>query len=567
MRWIALRMERLWETYSNMYVDIDHTVEKAGEIMLSNHVQYVPVLNEGEPVGYITMHTVLQKLMNETAKEQKVSESMRTDFLAVFTTANMDEMIELSTEFIIVVHPDGTYAGMMTQKEIQPFIHQQLETKQQTSHITSILDVILETAYEGIAVVDEAGILIELNESYAKFIGVHREDAIGKHVTEVIDNTKLHKTVKNAIPERNVLQHIQGQDMIVHRIPIWQGDKVIGAIGMLIFEGVSEVYHIYRKLQTEKENMLEQVRKTATTPDEEYITMDKIVGTSEEAVHIKQQIRKAAQTKTTVLMTGEKGTGKEMFARTIHQLSPNNEAPFYRIHCKTDTPSSIEKRLFGLEDEPGLLTMDVGTIYLEYFEYLPKELQDKLFYILKRKEYKHPITNEKEPLRIRIIASSTKISTWSDEKLNLPVIHIPISPLRTRKKDMTFLLSHYLQEYCYIHQKPQKSFSSDAVHALLEYDWPGNVEELIQVVENLVTTVQTKEIDVHHLPIYIQVEQPTTQPSWLMEIKHRKKAEERKMILTALEEAGGNKTKAANILGMHRTTLYKKIKELEIEGV
>ncbi|MEJ8778867.1 sigma 54-interacting transcriptional regulator [Pseudogracilibacillus sp. ICA-222130] len=560
-------MERLWETYSNMYVDIDHTVEKAGEIMLSNHVQYVPVLNEGEPVGYITMHTVLQKLMNETAKEQKVSESMRTDFLAVFTTANMDEMIELSTEFIIVVHPDGTYAGMMTQKEIQPFIHQQLETKQQTSHITSILDVILETAYEGIAVVDEAGILIELNESYAKFIGVHREDAIGKHVTEVIDNTKLHKTVKNAIPERNVLQHIQGQDMIVHRIPIWQGDKVIGAIGMLIFEGVSEVYHIYRKLQTEKENMLEQVRKTATTPDEEYITMDKIVGTSEEAVHIKQQIRKAAQTKTTVLMTGEKGTGKEMFARTIHQLSPNNEAPFYRIHCKTDTPSSIEKRLFGLEDEPGLLAMDVGTIYLEYFEYLPKELQDKLFYILKRKEYKHPITNEKEPLRIRIIASSTKIATWSDDKLNLPVIHIPISPLRTRKKDMTFLLSHYLQEYCYIHQKPQKSFSSDAVHALLEYDWPGNVEELIQVVENLVTTVQTKEIDVHHLPIYMQVEQPTTQPSWLMEIKHRKKAEERKMILTALEEAGGNKTKAANILGMHRTTLYKKIKELEIEGV
>src|SRR5699024_6277621 len=166
------------------------------------------------------------------------------------------------------------------------------------------------------AVVDEHGILIELNESYAQFIGVHREEAIGKHVTEVIDNTKLHKTVKNAIPERNVLQHIQGQDMIVHRIPIWQGDKVIGAIGMLIFEVVTEVYHIYRKLQTEKENMLEQVRKTPTISEEEHITMDQIVGTSEEAVHIKKQIRKAAQTKTVVLLTGEKGTGKEMFART-----------------------------------------------------------------------------------------------------------------------------------------------------------------------------------------------------------------------------------------------------------
>lgn len=535
--------------------------------MLSNDVQYVPVLNEGEPVGYITMRTILEALMNETANEQKVSECMQTDFLALFTTANIDEMIELLTEFIIVIHSDGTYAGMMTQKEIQPLVLQQQETTRQTGHITSILDVILETAYEGIAVVDEHGILIELNESYAQFIGVHREEAIGKHVTEVIDNTKLHKTVKNAIPERNVLQHIQGQDMIVHRIPIWQGDKVIGAIGMLIFEGVSEVYHIYRKLQTEKENMLEQVRKTPTISEEEHITMDQIVGTSEEAVHIKKQIRKAAQTKTVVLLTGEKGTGKEMFARTIHQLSPNNETPFYRINCKTETASSIEKRLFGSADEDGLFMMEAGTVYLEYFEYLSKSLQATLFRTLKRKIYKHPVTNETVTLRIRIVASAMKTSTWSDKKLDFPVIHIPISPLRTRKKDMTFLLSHYLQEYCYIYQKRQKTYSSEAVHVLLHYDWPGNVEELIQVVENLVTTVQTNEIDTHHLPQYIQVEKPEKQPTWLEEIKYRKKEEERKMILAAIEEAGGNKTKAANILGMHRTTLYKKIKELEIEGV
>ena len=109
--------------------------------------------------------------------------------------------------------------------------------------------MILESAYEGIAVVDENGVLLEFNEAYSRFTGIPREDAIGRHVTEVIDNTNLHSTVKTAYSERGVVQNIQGQEMVVHRIPIWKDGKVIGAIGMLIFEGVTEVYKIYERLQ------------------------------------------------------------------------------------------------------------------------------------------------------------------------------------------------------------------------------------------------------------------------------------------------------------------------------
>jgi len=138
-------------------------------------------------------------------------------------------------------------------------------------------------------------------------------------------------------------------------------------------------------------------------------------------------------------------------------------------------------------------------------------------------------------------------------------------PLKDRKKDITYLLSHYTEEYCYGYQTAHKTYTSDAVQAFLQYEWPENVEELMQVVEQLVIQVQVTEIDVHHLPEKMQFTPEPSTTSWLAEIKQRKLAEERNMILTALSEAGGNKTQAANLLGMHRTTLYKKLRELQIE--
>lgn len=115
----------------------------------------------------------------------------------------------------------------------------------QTSHTAEILDVILESAYEGVAVVNQEGIIIEFNEAYSRFTGIDQKDAVGRPVQEIIENTNLHHTARNGMPERGVIQYIQGQPMVVHRIPIWREEKLVGAIGMLIFEGVTELYQIY----------------------------------------------------------------------------------------------------------------------------------------------------------------------------------------------------------------------------------------------------------------------------------------------------------------------------------
>src|SRR5699024_2126321 len=164
--------------------------------------------------GFVMMKDILRMYTEGKAEETKLEEIMQTDFFPMYATLHIENIIDIAYDCIMVIHADGTYAGMLVQKDIQHLLEKQTTMLDQYDYKASTLEVILETAFEGIAVVDENGILIEFNEPYARFMGVNRENALGRHVTEVIDNTQLHKTVKNGLPERNVLQHIQGQDMI-----------------------------------------------------------------------------------------------------------------------------------------------------------------------------------------------------------------------------------------------------------------------------------------------------------------------------------------------------------------
>src|SRR5699024_1896289 len=230
--------------------------------------------------------------------------------------------------------------------------------------------------------------------------------------------------------------------------------------------------------------------------------------------------------------------------------------------------TTLYNKLFGAQEE-AILQKNGGTVYIEHIDFMSENVWQSLVQQLKLNDKEPTQANEAVCPRLRVILSST--SEIDVLKANHPVekeiqiVHLHMPALKDRKKDITYLLSHYTEEYCMVHQVTHKTYTSEAVQALLQYDWPGNVEELMQVVEQFVLQVQVTEIDVHHLPEKMQFTQEPSATSWLEEIKKRKLAEERNMILTALSEARGNKTQAANLLGMHRTTLYKKLKELGIE--
>src|SRR5699024_4419522 len=331
--------------------------------------------------------------------------------------------------------------------------------------------------------------------------------------------------------------------------------------------GVSEVYHVYQKLQQEKESLLENRRQSVAS--NEMITMDKIIGTSEQATALKRKVRKVAQTNVPVLITGEKGTGKEMFARSIHQLGPCEAETFSVVDCRMYDETTLYHNLFGTKKEEGTLQKNSGTVYIEHVDFMSEKVWKSLVQQLRVNDPEPASANEAARPRLRVILSSTNeidgLTANHPMLKEIQIVHLHMPPLKDRKKDITYLLSHYTEEYCMVHQVTHKTYTSEAVQALLQYDWPGNVEELMQVVEQFVLQVQVTEIDVHHLLEKMQFTQDPSATSWLEEIKKRKLAEERNMILTALSEARGNKTQAANLLGMHRTTLYKKLKELGIE--
>jgi transcriptional regulator with PAS, ATPase and Fis domain len=142
---------------------------------------------------------------------------------------------------------------------------------------------------------DAHGIIREMNKAYCQFLGIRREDAVGKHVTEVIENTRLHIFLESGIPERGFIQKIYGQPMVVHRIPIWRDGRVIGAIGVIIFQGVSEVYQIFKCLQdlSREASCKEEKEKRAAPLEKQTSGLDSIVGRSPAIAKIKQMIRRA----------------------------------------------------------------------------------------------------------------------------------------------------------------------------------------------------------------------------------------------------------------------------------
>ncbi|ARF14941.1 sigma-54-dependent Fis family transcriptional regulator [Sporosarcina ureae] len=547
-----------WMNENFSVIQSDRTLLEAAKILKEWNIEHLPIVDQQQrPIGMMTPHHILEAFVNGRDQHTLL------ETMLPMQVAEIDERTLLSglplgsnnTTVFMVKNQQGVLTGLLTQREIFKGLTALMESYIQNEKVTDILSVILEKAYEGIAVVDEDGMIIEFNDAYSKFTGVPRSEAMGRHVTDVIENTNLHETVQKGIPERGVLQNIQGQDMVVHRIPIWKNGKVVAAIGMLIFEGVSEIYRIYERLQLQK-----GLADTELPPlsSEGFSSLNQMIGTSEAISDLKRIARTAARTQAVVLLSGERGTGKNAFAESIHLLSPIASKSFTIIHCTVEGSKNVEEQLFG---QHGILTSgNECTLYLQDIEALSMTIQMKLLDFLR---------HAPEGFPIQLIISSTQdlfelaeSDAFSSElyaQLNPLQLNIPA--LRNRKEDIPYLLSHYMQEICYTHKIPEKSFTTSAVTYLMNYEWRGNIEELIDVLEHLVSTVNSDHIDVTDLPKLIVDGQSI---HTLENIREKQDAEEKKMIIDLLDKTDGNKSKTAELLGIHRTTLYKKMRKFNI---
>ena len=314
------------------------------------------------------------------------------------------------------------------------------------------------------------------------------------------------------------------------------------------------------KLESEVKHLKAQL-------DEKY-GMNGIVGSSPAMQKVFRMIRQAAPTDATVLIQGPSGTGKELVARAIHNLSNRSKGPFVAVEFAAISPNLLESEMFG--HEKGAFTGAVsrrigrfeaanhGTIFLDEISEMPLELQVKLLRVLQEREFQRVGSNETVKCDIRIVAATNRdLAAYVKEgkfredlyyRLNVIDMHLPA--LKERTGDVPLLVNRYLREF------GGKSVSPDAMRLLESYQWPGNVRELRNAVEKMCVLSSSGEIGVDDVPDEMKRDVTMT-----LSVSGTLGETEKAKILAVLEEVGGNRTKAAERLGISRRTIYRKLEE------
>lgn len=326
-----------------------------------------------------------------------------------------------------------------------------------------------------------------------------------------------------------------------------------------------------RELAEQKKQLQNQLKKQQS--------FDSMVGKSNELNKVYNLISKVAPSKTTVLITGESGVGKEVAARTIHDLSQRKDKAFVAVNCSAFPESLIESELFG--HEKGAFTgadniqkgkfelAHGGTLFLDEIGEINLSTQVKLLRVIQERKIERIGSENTIDIDVRIIAATNR--NLEEEVKNgkfrqdlyyrLNVVRIEIPPLRNRKEDIPLLLHSFLKEFNIENEKNIKGFNSKAIAALMKYSWPGNIRELKNCVESTVVLCSGEEIKLDDLPQNIK--ENTDENSISIPLGMPMSEVEKIVIQANLSANNGNKSKTADILGIGRKTLHRKLEEFD----
>ncbi len=330
-----------------------------------------------------------------------------------------------------------------------------------------------------------------------------------------------------------------------------------------------DLYDQHQQLQQE----LDQLKKRTK--------YDRIIGKSQKVVRLMEIVQQIAPTKASVLITGESGVGKELVADAIHELSGRADGPFVKVHCAALTESLLESELFG--HERGAFTGAIaqkkgrfelangGTIFLDEIGEIDAATQVKLLRVLQEKQFERVGGETTITVDVRVISATNrnlqeeiaKGKFREDLYYRLNVVKIEVPPLRERKEDIALLMTDFLQTFCTENGKQIEGFSNRARNALYKYDWPGNIRELRNCIESAVVMARGKLIELEDLPPAISRAEQEAELNLPVGITLQQA--EKELIVNTIAHCGGNKTKAAEVLGIGRKTLHRKLQEYQID--
>ncbi len=467
-----------------------------------------------------------------------------------------------------------------------------------TRALVRTLEEVLAGAGEWMVVVDANGIVTMISEEYAEFNGTTVADAVGKHVTQVIENTRMHAVVKTGTAEIGERMTIHGRALIVNRIPLKDGDRVIGAYGRVVFKTVEQLRELASKMNL-LESKVKYYEEELTHLRGARYTFASIVGAGAAITAAKEEAERASRTDSTVLLRGETGTGKELFAHAIHAAGPRRAGPFIKLNCAAVPADLLESELFGYEEgaftgarkggKPGKFELAAGgTLFLDEIGDMPLPMQAKLLRVLQEKEVDRLGGTGSLRVDLRLIAATARNleemvgqgAFRADLYYRVNVIPIRVPPLREHPEDLGAIAEAFLARFSADTGEPKRRFSAELLDILRSYPWPGNVRELQNGLERAVAMSPREVLRPEHFPVHLlrfahgvrkegtpgsaEVDGEGTSVKAPGSLASVKAEAERSAILSALAAVGGNRTRAAELLRIHRVKLHEKIKRYGI---
>ena len=464
-----------------------------------------------------------------------------------------------------------------------------------------ILSHFLTNPFEALSVADREGIVRYMSPVHERFFGLKAGGGVGRHTTEVIENSRLHLVAESGKSEIGLLHQMRGVTRVVTRHPIRDSQgEVVGAIGQIMFKGPEQLQALSGELTKLKSEVAFYRRELNDLKNRSY-GLDQMVGDSPAMLRLKQQIVKVAPLDVPVLLTGESGTGKELAAHAIHKLSPVRDATMVMVNAAALPATLVESELFGYEagsftgaERKGrkgkIEQADGGSLFFDEVGDMPSEVQVKLLRVLQDGSFQRVGGTDMRHSRFRLISASNRnfeamIADGSfrlDLFYRIGAVTIRLPALRERLEDIPMLANLALTQFAQRHGQRPKTLSDEALEYLRKQRWPGNVRQLMHVVERAAIFSETDLIEpidfgltdsepaqTLHEPALAEagdgaVPAPEKAAPASTRVSNALDQVEEQLIRQAMVRLHGNKKRVAVELGISRSYLYKRLAQMGV---
>ncbi len=569
---ILLKYRQLGDIFDTFSMGVMVVGSDRKIISLNHSAEIITGYNESDLRGKYCQHILLDPLCGGECQYLTAVESGRQAGSEGFEISDQSDEKHSITRIVSPIYgPDKTPLGCIEVFQDHSVFKDLLE---RVRHDDRRLKIILDNLDIGVLTVDRGGHITFFNNRVETITGFNRGDVLGKSCSMIFGNASSHdrllfnETIADGQARSSTEGEIKTREGQV--IPMRANYMALKNEDGRIVGGLATIADLSLKYQFNSE-----IKGRYTFYD--------MVGKDPAIVKIFEIVPVVASSDATILIEGPTGTGKDVLAKVIHNASRRSKNPLVKVNCAALPDNLLESEMFGYvkgaftgaeTDKPGRFQeADGGTIFLDEIGDLPLSLQAKLLRVLEDKEF-YPLGSRKTTqVDVRIIsATNQNLERLVSEKrfredlfYRLNVMRLDLPPLKDRRGDIPLLISHILKRLCATRDTMVEKFSNNAMEVLLNYDYPGNVRELQNIIEHALIVCQDRIIERNHLPLSLQGGMPVPLPTeekrpFDKEIEFSEKT----IILDRLQKFNWNKGKTAAALDINRTTLWRKMKKYNI---